>query len=125
MENLPLPRPTDGDLSILRVLWSDGASTVREIHDKLNGGTGYTTVLKLLQIMTDKGLVTRDVSARTHIYTAALAEEQTQRQLVSDLLDKAFGGSAEKLVMQALSSKKASREELQQIRKLLDQMEEK
>lgn len=116
------PRPTDAELAILRVLWSRGPSTVRQVHDVLlrERPAAYTTALKLLQIMTDKGLVQRDESDRTHIYQAKLSEEQTQRQLVRDLLDRAFGGSAAKLVMQALASKRASPQELGEIRKLLD-----
>jgi len=117
-----LPRPTDAELAILRILWERGPSTVRQVHEALlaERQSGYTTALKLLQIMTDKGLVRRDESDRTHVYTARLSEEQTQRQLVGDLLDKAFGGSAMKLVMQALSTRKASPEDLAQIRALLD-----
>lgn len=120
-----LPRPTDGELAILRVLWSDGPSTVRQIHDKLDGDTGYTTVLKLLQIMTEKRLVTRDESERTHVYSAAFSEEETQQELVKNLLDRAFGGSAKKLVLQALSTKRASPNELKEIRMLLDGLEDK
>lgn len=117
-----LPRPTDAELAILRILWERGPSTVRQVHEALlaERQSGYTTALKLLQIMTDKGLVRRDESDRTHVYTARLSEEQTQRQLVGDLLDRAFGGSAMKLVMQALSTRKASPEDLAQIRALLD-----
>jgi predicted transcriptional regulator len=120
-----LPRPTDAELSILRVLWERGPSTVRDVTEALHKdrGTGYTTALKLLQIMIEKGLVRRDDRERTHIYEAALARDQTQRQLVGDLLERAFGGSAEQLVVQALSAKRASREELAQIRKLLDELE--
>ena len=119
-----LPRPTDGELAILRVLWTDGPGTVRDIHGKLQGdrAVGYTTVLKLLQIMTEKGLVRRDESDRTHVYRAAASEDHTQKQLVRDLLDRAFGGSAQKLILQALSTRKASREELDQIRTLLDDL---
>src|SRR5690606_18397629 len=107
-------RPTDSELAILRVRWSQGPSTVRQVHERLaqRQTVGYTTVLKLLQIMMDKGLVTRDASQRTHVYKARLAEDQTQRQLVRDLLDRAFAGSARKLIMQALSVKKAPPEEL-------------
>lgn len=120
--NAPLPRPTDAELSILRVLWERGPSTVRQVHDVLRRErpTAYTTALKLLQIMTEKGLVRRDESDRTHIYHARLTEEQTQRQLVRDLLDRAFGGSATKLVMQALAARRATPEELGEIRKLID-----
>jgi BlaI family transcriptional regulator, penicillinase repressor len=116
------PRPTDAELAILRVLWTRGPSTVRQVHDVLlrERPTAYTTALKLLQIMTEKGLVRRDERDRTHIYHAKLSEEQTQRQLVGDLLERAFGGSASKLVMQALASKRASPQELGEIRKLLD-----
>ena len=120
-----LPRPTDSELSILRVLWRRGPSTVRQVQEELGEDTGYTTVLKFFQIMTDKGLVTRDDSQHAHIYQAKLAEEETQRQLVVDLLDRAFSGSAKKLVVQALSAKKASTEELAEIRRLLDEMERK
>jgi BlaI family transcriptional regulator, penicillinase repressor len=119
------PRPTDAELAILRVLWERGPSTVRQVHASLHAerATGYTTVLKLLQIMSEKGLVDRDDTDRTHVYTARLSEERTQRQLLQDLLDRAFGGSALKLVMQALSTKRASPEELAQIRQLLDERE--
>ena len=117
----PLRRkPTDAELGILRVLWTRGPSTVRQIAEVLGRETGYTTVLKLLQIMTEKRLVVRDESARTHVYHPAYTEDQTQRQLVTDLLDRAFDGSAAKLVLQALSSTKTSPEELAEIKKLLD-----
>jgi predicted transcriptional regulator len=116
------PRPTDAELAILRVLWQRGACTVRQVHDALcrDRPSAYTTALKMLQIMTEKGLVRRDVSDRTHVYQAKLSEEQTQRQLVRDLLDRAFGGSSSKLVMQALSAKRATPEELSEIRRLLE-----
>ena len=119
------PRPTDAELGILRVLWERGASTVRDVHDELNrhATTGYTTVLKLLQIMTEKGLVVRDETQRAHIYESRLGEQKTQRQLLSDLADRAFGGSAAKLVLQALSGRKATAEELGAIRQLLEQLE--
>ncbi len=119
----PLPRPTDAELAILRVLWALGPSTVRQVHEALNETrpTGYTTALKLLQIMTEKGLVGRDETDRTHVYAPRLTEAETQRQLVDDLLGRAFGGSAWKLVMQALSGAKATPEELAQIRRLLDE----
>lgn len=117
-----LPRPTDAELAILRVLWRRGPSTVRQVLEELGGETGYTTVLKLMQIMTEKGLVTRDESERTHVYEARLPEEETQKQLVTDLLERAFSGSATKLVMQALSARKATAKELAQIRALLDEM---
>ena len=113
-------KPTDAELGILNVLWSRGPSTVRQVAETLGREAGYTTVLKLLQIMTEKQLVVRDETARTHIYRAAFTEDQTQRQLVSDVLERAFGGSAAKLVLQALSANKASPEELAEIRQLLD-----
>jgi len=115
-------RPTDTELAILRVLWERGASTVRQVYDALNRErpTAYTTALKMLQIMTEKGLVRRDERDRTHVYYPRWSEEQTQRQLVRDLLDRAFGGSASKLVMQALATRRASAEELIEIRKLID-----
>ena len=119
------PRPTDAELAILRVLWSRGASTVRDVYDQLNRNapTGYTTVLKLLQIMTEKGLVVRDETQRAHIYEARYSEQKTQRQLLLDLADRAFGGSAATLVLQALSGRKTSAEELSAIRDLLDRLE--
>jgi BlaI family transcriptional regulator, penicillinase repressor len=122
MSKPPVPRPTDGELGILRVLWERGPSTVRQVHDVLSRErpTAYTTALKLLQIMTDKGLVRRDETDRSHVYHARLTEDQTQRQLVRDLLDRAFGGSSSKLVMQALATRRASAEELSEIRRLLD-----
>ena len=125
MSKTNLPRPTDAELVILRALWKLGPSTVRRVHDELNKNqpTGYTTVLKILQIMTEKGLVSRDEAARAHVYVARAPEAQTQRQLVRDLLDRAFGGSATKLVMHALSARKASREELAGIRRMLDELE--
>jgi Predicted transcriptional regulator len=115
-------KPTDAELAILRVLWAKGPSTVRQVAEVMAEGgreIGYTTILKLLQIMTEKRLVVRGETARTHIYAAAYTEDQTQRQMVTDLLDKVFDGSAAKLVMQALASKKTSPEELAEIRKLL------
>src|SRR5215213_5843697 len=118
-----LPRPTDAELAILRVLWERGPSTVRQVHEVLVSRVGpaaYTTALKLLQIMTEKGLVRRDDTDRSHVYTTRLSEEQTQRQLVRDLLERAFGGSASKLVMQALNAKRATPEELGEIRKLIE-----
>jgi len=118
-------RPTDAELAILAVLWEQGPSTVRQVYDLLRPQQpiGYTTVLKLMQIMTEKGLVVRDVRQRAHIYRSRLTEQKTQRQLLADLLDRAFGGSAPKLVMQALTAKKASADELAEIRQLLDRLE--
>ncbi len=115
----PRRKPTDAELAILTVLWSRGPSTVRQVAEAMGREAGYTTILKLLQIMSEKGLVTRDEAARTHVYAAAYSQDQTQRQLVTDLLERAFDGSAAKLVLQALSASKTSPEELAEIRKLL------
>ncbi len=125
MGDKPTPRPTDAELAILNVLWERGPATVREVHETLSKtqDSGYTTVLKLMQIMTDKGLVVRDESQRAHVYTARSSAQKTQRQLIGDLIDRAFGGSPTQLVMQALSTTHASSEELTAIRKMLDQME--
>jgi BlaI family penicillinase repressor len=121
------PRPTDTELAILRVLWERGPSTVRQVHETLaeTRDTGYTTTLKLMQIMADKGLVKRNESARTHVYSAVAGEEQTQRALVKDLVDRAFGGSAATLVLRALSAEGTSAAELREIRKLIDDYREK
>jgi BlaI family transcriptional regulator, penicillinase repressor len=113
-------KPTDAELAILRVLWARGPSTVREVAEAMGREGAYTTVLKLLQIMTDKGLVRRDESTRTHVYKATASEDQTKRQLVADLLDKVFEGSSAKLVLQALSTRAASPAEIDEIKKLLD-----
>jgi len=119
-------RPTDAELAILTVLWERGPSTVREVHEALSAsqGSGYTTVLKLLQIMTDKGLVTRDESQRAHVYSSRLSEQKTQRDLLGDLVERAFGGSPAKLVLQALAGHRATNEELRDIRAMLDRLEE-
>lgn len=118
-------RPTEGELGILRVLWECGPKTVREIQKILDEvrPTGYTTVLKLLQIMTEKGLVERDESCRPQIYRTRYSQEQTQRQLVRDLLDRAFGGSVRTMVLQALATRKSSPQELVEMEKLLDRFE--
>jgi BlaI family transcriptional regulator, penicillinase repressor len=120
-------RPTDAELEILRVLWDNGSSTVREIHGILNQAkpTGYTTVLKLTQIMVEKALVRRNEVQfqRAHVYEASVPKEQTQQQLVGDLVGRAFDGSASELVMRALSAKRATPQELEDIRKLLDEYE--
>lgn len=118
-----LPKPTDGELSILRVLWRRGPSTVRAVQEALGQETGYTTVLKLMQIMTEKGLLLRNESERSHVYEAAVPEAATQRQLVSHLLERAFEGSAARLVMQALSVQRATPGELVEIRRLLKELE--
>jgi BlaI family transcriptional regulator, penicillinase repressor len=113
-------KPTDAELAILRVLWSRGPSTVRDVAEAMGREGAYTTILKLMQIMTDKGLVKRDDSTRSHVYKATSSEDKMQKQLVGDLLDKVFAGSATKLVLQALDAGKATPEELAEIRKLLD-----
>ena len=120
-----LPKPTEAELALLHVLWGRGPSTVREIWAQVNRKqrAGYTTVLKLLQIMFEKGLVRRDDRMRSHVYAATLSEEQTQQQVVAHVLDRVFAGSASKLVLRALSAKKASPADLAAIRKLLDEME--
>src|SRR5207244_1500455 len=115
----PRRRPTDSELAILRVLWSRGPSTVRQVAETLGRDTGYTTALKLLQIMTEKRLVRRDERSRTHVYEAAFSEDSTQRQLVSDLVERAFGGSASKRVMQVLGGRTTPPEEMAEIRRLL------
>jgi BlaI family transcriptional regulator, penicillinase repressor len=118
-------RPTEGELGILRVLWEGGPRSVRDIQKILNQSrpTGYTTVLKLLQIMTEKGLVERDEKCRPQIYRARYSQDHTQRQLVRDLVDRAFGGSVRAMVLQALATKKSSAEELEAVEKVLDQFE--
>lgn len=118
-------RPTGAELEILGVLWERGPSTVRDVYNVL-GRTrriGYTTVLKLMQIMAEKGLVRRNEDQRAHVYEARAPQDQTQRALVRDLVDRAFNGSALNLMMQALSARKTSAEELAQIRRLLDEYE--
>ncbi len=119
------PRPTDAELKILTVLWERGAGTVREVHQALirRKSAHYTTVLKLLQIMTEKGLVSRDETERAHRYQASRPREWTQRQLAGDLLQRAFGGSAKSLMLGALSAQKTSKKDLAEIRRLLDQFE--
>lgn len=115
-------RPTDAELAILQVLWTMGPATVRQVHETLTETreTGYTTTLKLMQIMAEKGLVSRDESARTHVYTAACSREETRGHLVEDLMERAFGGSAAALVMQALSSRPTSADELREIEQLIE-----
>ena len=116
----PSRKPTDAELAILRILWTRGPSTVRDVATEMGREGAYTTVLKLLQIMTDKGLVRRNESARTHIYEAVHSEAQMQQHLVGDLLDRAFDGSAATLVMRALSARRTSAKDLAEIRKLLN-----
>ena len=117
--------PTDRELAILAVLWAQGTGTVRAVHEALDAdaGTGYTTTLKLMQIMVEKGLLVRRDDGRRHVYQPAVSEERTQKQVVRDILEKVFAGSAEKLVMRALSAKRVSPKELKRIRQMLDEME--
>ncbi len=127
MRSTKIPRPTEAEAGLLRILWHRGPSTVRAVWEEAGAGatqrTGYTTILKLLQIMFEKGLVRRDERARSHVYEAAVTQEEAQRQAVGRLLNGVFAGSAAKLVMQALAVKRASAADLAEIRKLLDQME--
>lgn len=120
-------QPTEGELVILQVLWSAGPSTVRDVNERLNENSpkeiGYTTTLKLMQLMAGKGLVSRDTSSRTHIYAAALPEEKAQKTLLRRFVDTTFGGSASRMVLRALGDGKASPEELAEIKKLITQLE--
>ena len=126
-----IPKPTEAELEILQVLWKNGPSSVRQVHEQLNEArqvadreeVGYTTTLKLMQIMADKGLATRDTSTRTHIYVPAVKEEDTQQQLLQKFVDATFRGSAMKLVMQALGNHQASPEELEEIKALIENLE--
>jgi predicted transcriptional regulator len=118
------PRPTEAETAILSVVWARGPSTVREVHEALAGrGTGYTTVLKLMQIMAHKGLLVRDESKRSHVDAATVEQGAMQGRWLDELLDRAFSGSTSALVLRALSSKRASVQELQEIRALLDRIE--
>ena len=119
---MSLPRPTDAELILLKVLWDRGPSTVRQVFEVLseNRDLAYTTVLKTLQVMTDKGLVERDETTRSHVYQTTASEAQTQNSLMQDLVDRAFGGTAMRLVQAALSRKKVSKSEMAAIRSLLD-----
>lgn len=121
----PLPRPTDAELEILTVLWSLGPSTVRDVYEELlkRKDAQYTTVLKFMQIMTEKKILLRDEAQRAHIYRPAFSREATQRQLAGDLLQRAFGGSAKELLIGALGAKKSTRQELAEMRRLLDEYE--
>jgi BlaI family penicillinase repressor len=125
MKKSKLSKPTEAELSVLRVLWRRGPSTVRAVWEQINSEqpTGYTTVLKIMQIMFEKGLLERDETERSHVYSTRLTEEQTQQQVLRHLLERVFSGSARKLVMQALAVKKATPAELTEIRKLLDELE--
>jgi len=117
------PLPTDAELDILAVLWRLGPSTVREVHEALRKESGYTTTLKQMQLMTEKGLVIRSERFRSHVYEAADPQEQTQKKIAGDLLKRAFNGSAKNLLMGALAARRASSEELEQIRQMLDRFE--
>lgn len=122
-----LPRPTEAETAILAVLWERGAGTVREVHEALEGArdVGYTTVLKLMQIMVEKGLVTRDESRRSHVYRPTAPPSTTRKQLVTDLVDRVFGGSTHKLMLEALGGNEVTEEELSAIRELVESMEKK
>lgn len=120
-----LIKPTEGELEILQVLWANGPSSVRDVHEILAAQreTGYTTTLKLMQIMLDKGLVKRNADARTHIYEAGVQEADVQNQLLSRFVDSTFRGSASQLVLQALGNHKASKKELEEIKALIEKIE--
>ena len=125
MSKNPLPKPTDAELEILQVLWENGPSSVRHVNDQLNEKReiGYTTTLKFMQIMLDKGLVQRNTDSRTHIYAAAVGRDETQRNLLDKFVDNVFSGSAMSLVMQALGNHQASQDELAQIKSIIEKME--
>lgn len=124
MSNNKLLKPTESELEILQILWEKGKATVREVHEELSAykDSGYTTTLKLMQIMHDKGLVERDDSSKTHVYEAVITRENTQKQMVGKMVSSLFGGSTSQLVMQALGSSAPSRQELEEIQKLLDNL---
>jgi predicted transcriptional regulator len=122
---MAIPLPTDAELDILNVLWRTGPATVREVHEALGKDSGYTTTLKQMQLMTEKGLVTRSERFRSHVYEAAEPKEQTQKHIVGDLLKRAFDGSAKSLLLGALSAQRATDSELEEIRRMLDQFEKK
>ena len=117
--------PTDSEMEILQLLWQNGSCTVREVHEILSDKkeVGYTTTLKIMQIMADKQLVLRDTSSRTHIYTAAIDQKSTQRNMLSNFISNTFGGSASSLVLQALGNHKANADELQEIKDLIAEIE--
>jgi BlaI family transcriptional regulator, penicillinase repressor len=119
----PVLRPTNAELDVLRVLWDLGPATVREVHERLSKPLAYTTTLKTLQLMAEKGLVTRDDSRRSHVYAAAAPQDQTQRRLVGDLMSRAFSGSLANFVMQALSAKRATPEELAEVKRFVEEYE--
>jgi BlaI family penicillinase repressor len=123
-ESDPPPLPTDAEIAILAVLWRHGASTVREVHEALGKDSGYTTTLKLMQLMFEKGLVVRNERYRSHLYEARAPKEQTQRQIAGDLMKRAFDGSAKSLLLGALAAQPASSKDLDEIRSLLNELEE-
>ena len=127
MSHKDLPKPTASELEILRVLWERGPSTVRKVHEVLSEKkpVGYTTVLKLLQIMTSKGTVRRNEDQRAHVYETCLPAEKTKRQLAADVLQRVFEGSASELMMHALEGRKTSHKEIEQLRRILDEQERK
>ncbi len=118
-------RPTDAELAILNVLWDSGPSTVRQVQERLESerGTGYTTTLKLMQIMFAKGLLHRDESGHAHVYRSAVSKKRTQRQIIAQVVDQVFNGSAQQLVLQALAARESTASELDEIRRLLDDLE--
>lgn len=125
MSKSELSKPSESELEILQILWAAGASTVREVNERLNEEreVGYTTTLKIMQIMVTKGLLERDTTKRTHVYTAKIAQKETQKSLLNRFVEKAFSGSAGKLVMQALGNHKTSKEELAAIKALIEKIE--
>lgn len=127
MADTKTTKPTESELDILRILWDKETATVRDVHEilSLHKDSGYTTTLKLMQIMYEKGIVTRDDSSKVHIYKAAISEKNTQQQFLGKMIDTLFGGSSTKLVMQALGNHKASKQELQEIELLITQLKKK
>ena len=119
------PAPTNAELEILGVLWQNGPQTVKQVHEAISRDIGYTTILKLMQLMTEKGLLVRDESERSHVYAAAVPEKKVKRKLISDLVDRAFDGSSASLVQQLLSAKRTSQKELDEIRAILDELDAK
>jgi predicted transcriptional regulator len=117
------PRPTDFELAVLQVLWKRGSATVRQVYEDLGSKGAYTTVLTIMKIMTEKGLIKADKSRTTYVYSVTAPQETVKRQLVSDLVDRAFAGAAQELVLQALATAPASKEDLKAIRKLIDKLE--
>ena len=119
------PLPSDGEVDILSILWQRGPATVRQVHDALHNGNGYTTTLKQMQLMTEKGLLTRSEQFGAHVYEPGIPKERTQAQIAGNLMQRVFGGSAESLVLGALSAQRTSDEEIRNIRRMLDEFETK